>query len=1115
MNDLILQDANERFERVERFQSLKSGEYCVARVPVPERAILEKDTLLILSIDWVDNAPHTITLRAHPRHYGKSVRVEVEVDGKVVSRLRDMLTHEFLIKDFMEIFEHQPDADKVRAEELAQTQARIFALQNELVETQKDPAKMQAIIEEGLAERQKSNPKLGDKLPAVIDYSTPAVTTVDQAIANGLSEQSIATLKGQAEQVHAVATIQSKWITNKSSEINQAISAMTPYFEEKGAAALAHTEEMSRYVKKVIDGVASLSLYVGTNVSVTTIRTGNSAPASAPLTIVQSKLIMVEELCVFDDVFETTDHQALERFEELLATDMALVEQIFPAPRCIICMAATRRDIAYSDPWESEHRNSENKKVFLLVRDGENVFMVLSPIESHLGSARLFPSRNEVDKVFTGWEGEEITFQSLQYTRALKAFEVQALHYKRLLILLCGLDHRLKLFGDFYQGPISFHFISEAFQREHFHFIHDGDESTLIEGGKRLEPVEQWLSRMNRYLTSGSRVLGLWKTLSRDSGSAPGACRIDARFYGEPDTRIAFKSGKDICVTLPVKKSSIEEETYNVKVIPKRFTGEDTRLTPYLVMDAVDPDLLYQYIHDRKSRTHHLRYIRLFKQALQLVKAERMLEDPARTYLRDMLLAGRVVKPEDCDELLNHGIRLWRAANRGEPLPSVCADKASAEWKSLMLVIYLLSNAATTQLSRIQKFAEQQNIEPVRIAVSGKGQLILYAAPPESLRDNRVTPHAWVHRIVLRLGERSITAASKKWSRVPVLNASEHSVMDSPTAHYWQTVFAGFESPDQKKAVLDACENGVKFLHELMNTDSAFDHLVTQYFSAREAASTKETVENPGLSIPIGVYLKKGARRSTLGVMTLHSDNAMSFIAALAPSSAIREALKTIFIAPYEKKELWAERFDNYPTRDTIPACVRLKQIRRADSFNEALVPLHAPEKLKYLDIAGDFTKVPSFNEMVLGVIQNSPDSTVWLAGGIQPSGEKSLDALFKIEDAVARYEPGRIYRYTFFRGAMGNKSPYEEVFVAVPESRARSSRGIIAGQDRPSLDFSNEYSSESKESWLLPEQFETIKAKLDASYLTADQLPEGMPVVNPEGTLGCWYRIYKPSQTK
>lgn len=1104
MTDLTLQDADEKFERVERFQSLKSGEYCVARVAVPEEAILETDTLLILSIDWVDNAPHTVTLRAHPRHYGKSVRIKQEVDGKTHTTIRDMHTHKFLIKDFMEIFEHQPDADKVRSQELEQAQGRIVALQNELIETQKDPAKMQAIIANGLAERQKNKPSTGDQLPAVIDYSAPAITSVNQAIASGLSEQSVKALQGQAEQLHAVATIQSTWITNKSAEINRALNAMAPYFEEKGAAALAHTEEMSRHVKKIIDGVASLSLFVGTDVSVSTIRSGPSAPPNEPLTIVQGKLIMIEELSVYADLAETTDHRALELFEALLATDLALVDQIFPAPRCVVCMASTRRDIAYADPWESVHRNAENKKVFLLVRDGENVHMVLSPIETHLGSSRLFPSRNEVDKIFTGWNGEQITFQSLQYTKALKGFEMQALHYKRLLILLCGLDHRLKLFGEFYEGPASFHFISETFQREHFHFIHDDDESMMLEGGERIEPVGHWLNRMNRYLTSGSRVLGLWKELTTDSGSSPGACRIDARYYGHPDIRIAFKSGRDICLTLPVMKASIAEESYNVKVTPKRFTGEDSSLTPYLVMDAVDPDLLSQYIHDRKSRVHQLKYIRLFKQALAQAKAERQEEAPAREFLRAMLLDGQVIDQDACDELMNQGIRLWRAANRGAPLPSVAADKASPEWSSVFSVMYLLANAATSQLARIEKFAQKLNVEPLRISVTGKGQLILYAAPPEAERDNRITPHAWAHRMVLRLGERAISAASKKWSRIPTLNAAEHVVKDYPAARHWQSIVTGFESPEQKIAVLAACESGVSLLQELKCSDGAFESLVQRYEVARAASITDKLVNDPGLSIPIGVFLHKGTRRVTLRVISIYSGNAAKFIAAMAPSPEARHAFKQIFISPYENKDINAESFDAYPTLESVCDSVRLKMIRKADSFNEKLVPVHPHNSLVTGDIAGDYNPVPSFNKMIQGIIDANKDSTVWLAGDLAPTGQKSLDALFGIEGAVARYQPGFIKKYTFFRGAMGNKSPYEEVLVASPQ-----------GASQPKLEFTNDYMSAGHSTWLLPEEFEAIKEKLDGSYLTSAELPEGMPVVSQEGTLGCWYRIYKPNTTK
>lgn len=53
----------------------------------------------------------------------------------------------------------------------------------------------------------------------------------------------------------------------------------------------------------------------------------------------------------------------------------------------------------------------------------------------------------------------------MSYTDKLKAHEMVALHYYRFLILCCGLDHRLKLFGEFYDPQDRLSFVSMAFGR--------------------------------------------------------------------------------------------------------------------------------------------------------------------------------------------------------------------------------------------------------------------------------------------------------------------------------------------------------------------------------------------------------------------------------------------------------------------------------------------------------------------------------------------------------------------------------------------------------------------------------------------------------------------------
>ncbi|HGO4661621.1 TPA: hypothetical protein MCO89_005356, partial [Klebsiella pneumoniae] len=69
MNDIVRNE--DSVERIARFQSLQSGEFWKSKQNIDEEAIRAGDVLLLMSIRWVENYPHTVILRSHPRHYGE------------------------------------------------------------------------------------------------------------------------------------------------------------------------------------------------------------------------------------------------------------------------------------------------------------------------------------------------------------------------------------------------------------------------------------------------------------------------------------------------------------------------------------------------------------------------------------------------------------------------------------------------------------------------------------------------------------------------------------------------------------------------------------------------------------------------------------------------------------------------------------------------------------------------------------------------------------------------------------------------------------------------------------------------------------------------------------
>lgn len=498
-------------ERIERFHSLQGGQYWRANEAIAEENIAASEVLLIESLRWVDNKLHTVILRTHPSKHGQHIRFEyTDESGRTCGTTRSFTQHRFLFDDFVNKFTFAADSKEVRESEVQACQQLAQKLTVELSEAMTNPERMKEIIAERLEKEQteKSENKL-NTLPATIDqYTNLATGPLENALTSGVNEESIKGMMEAARHGHKLAVIQSEWLQGKNNEITRAVQAVVPYYQEMAAAQLAAFEESRENVESLMKGIASLDLFIGKDVVVNTIIKGNSAPSDIPLTFVQKKLLMDEELAVYLDLGDWFDFTKADLFDQALQKHPGLIEQIFPTQRCVLVMAVTRRHVNYQDPWEAAAKDFQNRCVFLLVRDGENIYQVCSPVESHLGAHTLFPERDEQDALFRGFDGSRITFRDVAYTDRLRAHEKMALHYKRFLILCCGLDQRERLFGEFYDRSSNINFISMDFQEKYCRFIHDADGTGLLSDPEAdtRPSLESYIKQANQHLRSGSRV---------------------------------------------------------------------------------------------------------------------------------------------------------------------------------------------------------------------------------------------------------------------------------------------------------------------------------------------------------------------------------------------------------------------------------------------------------------------------------------------------------------------------------------------------------------------------------------------------------------------------------
>lgn len=879
-NDISIHN---QVERIERFQSLQAGRYWRATQDIPNEGIKEGEVLLVESIRYADGIAHTFIVRAHPDKFGRTITVDIPQDNGTVKQHRVQCgQHKFLLADFLGSFEFEPGHQQIRSGELLVVQERINQIQMELLEAQTNPALFAGVVEEKLREREipKDTVESGgiEQLPVRISLAPVSnIASLAEVVGSGITEAKIANLKDVVAREQQIASIKSDWLQKKTGEIAEAINAMTPYYQEQAAAALAQTEDTRTHVEKLLDGIKSLDLYVGKDVSVETLRTGESAPDNEPLTFVQKKMLMDEELALHLDIDEGFDAVNQHRFFEELSKNNNLVEQVFPAPRCVLVMATTRRYINYGDGLLDMRMNAANHAVFLLVRNGMNIHRVISPVESHLGTARLFPSKDDQKRVFRGVNGFEVNFDDVAYTDKLASYEKFAVHYKRFLILMAGLDHRLKLFGRFYDEADSLNFVSMEFQDKHCRFIHDDDGSGMLPGENRPS-VRKWIASKNAFLRSGSRVLCLWRSLLTHD-TAPSAFRsgayageyVQAYYPKNPmDVAIAYQSGDGLYVDVELRGQDRRYLsrcfTAKVLILPGR-SGEQYQLKrdsdtespelEFLCLDAVSPEDMDWYLHHRGSRENHLLYIRFFRMALKYVRLELDAESETRRRMAQALFDGGIASGKGADALIQKTVMACRSANRGKPLPLFDGSEPPEEWRSLLDQMYALADGGARHRSNVIEFAKTKGYSPSRLVLSGNAKLVLYAAPAENERDDRLVPHCWVHKILLETGKQGIKEKSRSWALLPESVGAETTLYEwQDAADSWRklgSVFRSFNEKQQILGITEAFAETLTYFLKPMDTSSSEATLARWWDVQQKLLAKEKWVRNPELAIPFGV----------------------------------------------------------------------------------------------------------------------------------------------------------------------------------------------------------------------------------------------------------------------
>lgn len=726
-------DLDARFEKIYRSGALRPGEYWRAKVDQKQDnwTIDKGDVLLVADVRMDGDLEHRVDLIPPPSCGREAMKQRIRI----------------LVGDFEENWEPALDADAVRAREIAEIQMRAQQIQDEIVEAQTNPAYLNSQVLKAITKEAQQNPEKVSVPARLGDVTVLNVLNVESpSLSDALSQNAPVMIQHTLDLVrdaHQIAEAQGTWFAEKARAVGETMSKIVPYYEEKAQVAIARTSRAIKRAKTLLESVATLTLFTGEDIEVLQVRHGAPAPADAKIHLYQRKLWADEECSFFREYLSNAiDCTSEEEFHEAIAKLPGLVDQMVPMPRSVVLCGLTRSDRLYGDnPIVNYLMRRRNTRSFLIVRDGERVFIVLSPVESHEQAKRLFPEKDLDGSIFKRVDGRQITPEDLIWTDRLDAVRRQAIHYRRYLVLLAGLVSRETIWSGVHYADL----FEAAKTDDLFTLIRDDSGEGVIEDGRPT--VKAFVAENKTMARAGSRlIVDLNACITDDSaphcyaGNGRGDRYRRVRIHDPIQEVELEREGNDLLFRCKVRHNWQDKDIpIKVRMFSKGSWIRMDEGVGWLCVDRLDVQALDRLMMSRAERADYIRYMALFRSARDRAAAVAQDEAPLRSWLIEQLLAANLAAShEHAVDLAVEGMTAWRAG--GLALPQM----ASPEMSTLLDRIFKQTERGRIAIADLEPAAAAAGIAPLRLVLGAKGAIRLYAVPRDP--DNRGAPQYEVDR---------------------------------------------------------------------------------------------------------------------------------------------------------------------------------------------------------------------------------------------------------------------------------------------------------------------------------------------------------------------------------
>ena len=633
--------------------------------------------------------------------------------------------------DFAKSFEFAPDGAALRAAQMARLMAEVAQAQAGAQAQADLIAAFRPAISDG-----------GQVTGMALALGGPSATDAKRALA---------TVRNQAAAVKGGLLAKQK--------------EMAAILAEQSLILRQQTDALGAVLRQAEEAVWTINLYLGQGEEIVPLREGERAPAGTPITVRQLVLYMDEECAVAADE-GGIDARDLDAFDKWLTSDSAHLAQVFPEPKGMVALKPRREKRDYGDPFVSAAMNAENRKTYLLVRNGECLWRIWTSYET---GEHLIPRTDEFLRLFERREYNRETLReevvklkpgSEAFMAAEKRASSVKRHYMRAALILQGLIDRTDILAPL-PGPIN---VGDQAAWEHdLAVVLDGD-AMLSDGHERFA---DWLARVNRRIGVGSRVVGAF-----DSSEG---LRIHRHEKSDYNPRVvphsaSLPGGKTI-YTIEERRGDQFAFFYKRAGYTNRATALVERTDRFLVnFDAATVDEMEWFLASRLDRRSYEFMFPTLRLAIRMKAAEEKAEAPFQDLLAGQIAASAGVGLETAAAAVPELVRWWKFKNQTHR--ALSADDV----KALRMIVEEYGRRA--EQAQVRREVEAQADAVVATILSAEPDALLIAHKADS-----------DYAVLVPANDEDVFVHEQTWSRGRMRKNAPWRLVDSRRER-WQEIYA-------------------------------------------------------------------------------------------------------------------------------------------------------------------------------------------------------------------------------------------------------------------------------------------------------------------------------------